>query len=170
MMIRPSLPPLAKGLAFGLVAVAVIAGLALLFNRGSQVRLEGAIMKVRTISTDDNASIAVVDFRIKNPARVLFLVKEVTIAVVTADGKTVEGISVAQTDLDRVLEYYKLTGPRFNPVLRAREKLTGGIEVDRTSAASFDIPEKALLARRNLLLRIQDADGVIVEIPEKTAR
>ncbi len=167
---RPSLPPLVKGVALGLLAVAALVGLAFLLNRGSQTRLDGAILKTRTIATDEKASIAVVDFRIKNPARALFLVKEVTLTAICADGKPVDGKPVPQSDLDRVLEYNPLAGPRFNPVLRTREKLTGGTEVDRTAAGSFPLSDQELQARRNLILKIQDADGVTVEIPEKPVR
>lgn len=69
MMKPPGLPPMARNLMLGLMAVAILAGVALLVNRGSQVRLEGSILKVRVVPTDDNACLAVVDFRVKNPPR-----------------------------------------------------------------------------------------------------
>lgn len=170
MMVRPSLPPLARGIAIGVVAAAALAGLALLLNRDSQVRLNGSVLKVRTVSTDDNASIAVVDVRLENPARALFLVKEVSMSLTTAGGQTVEGVMVAQMDLDRVLAYYPLAGPRFNPTLKERDKLRQGEKFDRTAAASFPVAEKELQGRRSLVIRVLDADGAVAEIAEAQAR
>jgi hypothetical protein len=164
MMMKPSLPPLAKFLAIGVAGAAILAGFGLLLNRGSQVRLEGSVLKVRTIATDDNASIAVVDFRVSNPAKALFMVSELKLEVTTADGRRLEGMTVAQMDLDRVLEYNKLAGPRFNETLKERDRLRGGTTEDRTAAASFEISEKQLQARSRLVLKIRDADGVLVEI------
>ncbi len=170
MMVRPKLPPLAFGIALGLAAAALLVGLAVYLNRGSQTRLEGSILKVRTIATDDAASIVVVDFRLKNPARALFVVRDVTVEATAADGKKLEGVTVSEPDLDRVLGYYPLTGPRFNPVLKARERLRGGETADRTIAASFGVSEKELLQRRGLVVRILDVDGAVAEIAAAPAR
>lgn len=170
MMMRPKLPPLAFGLMLGLAGAALVVGLGVYLNRGSQTRLEGTVLKVRTISTGDASSIAVVDFRLTNPARALFLVREVTVEATTAGGKKLEGMTASEPDLDRVLGYYPLTGPRFNPVLKARERLRAGQTVDRTIAASFDVSEKELLSRRRLAVRIVDADGAVAEIEAATAR
>jgi hypothetical protein len=164
MMMRPKVPALAYGMAMGLAAAGLLVGLGVWLNRGSQTRLEGSILKVRTIATDEAASIAVLDVRIKNPARALFLVREVRLEVTGADGKKQEGITVSEPDLDRVLGYYPLAGPRFNPVLKARERLRGGETVDRTIAASFNVSERELMARRALVVRILDADGAVAEI------
>jgi hypothetical protein len=166
MMVRPSLPPLARGIAIGLAAAALLVGLAVWLNSGSQARLEGSVLKVRTIATDEAASIAVVDFRLSNPARALFQVKQAEVVVTTASGTVVEGKAVVEMDLDRVLSYYPMTGPRFNPVLRTRERIRQGETLDRTAAGSFAIPEKDLVERRGLAIRIQDADGAVTEISE----
>lgn len=170
MAMRVTLPPLAKGLALGLLAAALLVGVGLWLNRGSQTRLAGAILKVRTIATDEAAAIVVLDARIGNPARALFLVREVTVEVTLAGGRKLEGTTVPELDLDRVLSYYPLTGPRFNPVLKAREKLRAAQTADRTIAASFAVSEKELLARRALVVRIVDADGAVAEIAEAAGR
>ncbi len=167
MTIRPSL---VRGLALGVVAAAALAGVAFLMNRGSQVRLDGSILKVRAIATDDAASIAVVDLRLANPARALFLVRETGMVITTARGEQVEGKMVAQPDLDRVLAYYPATGPRFNPVLRVREKFHQNEGGDRTLAAYFPVSEASLSARRELRVRITDADGAVIELVEGPRR
>ncbi|WP_321477848.1 hypothetical protein [uncultured Paludibaculum sp.] len=159
----PSLPPLVRNLLLGLLSVIVLAGVVLLLNRGSQVRLEGSILKVRVVPTDDNACLAVVDFRVKNPSSTLFQVKELRIVATGADGAPIEGQTVPQMDLDRVLAYHKIAGERFTPVLKERDRLRPGATEDRTAAAGFALSEKAFGARKGLVLKIQDADGVTTE-------
>jgi len=161
------IPVFARFLAVGLVIVAIVVWLALVKNKGAHVRLEGSILKVRTLATDEHNSIAVLDIRVNNPADVVFVVKEVELTVEDAQGQPVTGTTIAQMDLDRVLEYNKLVGPRYTPVLLARSKLTGGVPVDRTVAASFPIAESALASRRNLRLKIADVDGPTAEIAER---
>lgn len=163
MMKPPGLPPIARNMLLGLLAVALFAGVAILLNRGSQVRLEGSILKVRIVPTDDNACLAVVDFRVKNPSSTIFQVKQLRIVVTTAEGAEIEGQTVAQPDLDRVLEYHKVAGSRYTPVLKERDRLNGGVEEDRTAAAGFTLSEKAFQARKGLTLKIQDADGMSSE-------
>ncbi len=161
------LPPVLKFTLVGLVAVAAVAGMFFLANRGQQVRLDGQILKVRTISTDEASSIAVVDFRINNPAKVDFMVRSAQVILTSANGDVTTVDPVAELDLDRVLNYYPAAGPRFNPTLKARERIRGAAVVDRTIAGSFPLPESALAARKSISLKIEDADGVIVDIAEK---
>lgn len=159
----PALPPLARNLLLGLAAALVLTGAVLWLNSGSRVRLEGSILKVRVIPTDDNACLAVVDFRVKNPSSTMFQVREVHLVVTGADGAPVEGQTVTQVDLDRILDYHKLAGGRFTPVFKERDRLQPGQQADRTAAAAFAISEKALQARKGLILRVQDADGMSTE-------
>jgi hypothetical protein len=97
-------------------------------------------------------------------------VKEVEVAVIGASGERHEGLVAAQTDLDRVLGYFPLAGPRHNPVLMFRERIRGGETVDRTVAASFSIPVQVLESRQGFELHIQDADGAVIASLEKSAR
>ncbi|MBI5282176.1 MAG: hypothetical protein HY858_10875 [Candidatus Solibacter usitatus] len=163
-------PPLARHLLLGLIAALAVAGLAILLNRGSQVRLDGKILKVRTIATDESDSIAVVDLRVSNPARTLFQVAAVQVEARLDGGRVEEGLSVPQLDLDRLLEYNKLAGPRYTEVLKERARIRGGERQDRTVAASFHISEKRLRERAGLELKIRDADGIVVVISERPAR
>jgi hypothetical protein len=73
---------------------------------------------------------------------------------------------VAQVDLDRVLDYHKVLGPRHTEMLKERDRLRPNTQQDRTAAGSFAISEKDLQSRKSLVLKLQDADGVTVEIPE----
>lgn len=154
----------------GLAAVAVLAAVFWWLNLGSQARLEVNWLKVRTIATGPESSMAVFDLRIHNPSRVLFQVNEVEIEVVTANGERAGGLVVAQTDLDRALSYYPLAGPRYSAVLMFKERIPGGDTRDRTVAASFAVPEAALASRQGFAVRIQDADGAVVAAAEPARR
>lgn len=161
-----SLPPFTKFIFIGVGLALVLVGIGYWLNTGSQVRMDGKILKVRTVPADDAASIAVVDFRVKNLTRALFQLKRMTLVVTTAEGQVVEGLPVAQMDLDRVLDYHKVFGPRYTAMLKERDRIRPGAQEDCTAAASFSISEKALQNRKNLVLTLQDADGAMIEIPE----
>jgi hypothetical protein len=150
----------------GLLAVAAAVALGYWMNRGSQVRLETQILKVRLIGTDDNSAVAVLDIRFRNPAKVQFVVRDVFVTYVAPDGKTFEGRTIAEVDLDRVLDYHKLAGPRYNPTLRVRDKLAAGEQIDRTLAADFPLAEAVLAGRRHFVIRVLDVDGAVSEFAE----
>lgn len=159
----PDVPPLVKYTLAGLVAAALAVGLAIWGNRGSQVRLEVEEVKARTVGTDDSSSILILELRIRNPAQTPFVVREVRMKASTQGRGEAEGMVVSEMDLDRVLDYYKQLGPRYNPTLKVKEKLGGGAAEDRTVAASFPWPEAALLARSGVIVEIEDVDGVVVK-------
>jgi len=166
-MNRLRFPPLLGWSLAGLGVVALLAAAGYWLNRGSQARLEVRWLKVRTLATGPDTSLAVFDLRIHNPSRVLFQVKDVEVAAVDAAGGRQEGLVAAQTDLDRVLGYYPTEGPRYTPVLKFRERIRAGETVDRTVAASFNMPEQALDARQGFEVRIHDADGEVVIVREQ---
>lgn len=155
-------PPLLKYTLIGMAVAALAVGLAVWGNRGSQVRLEVTGLKARTVGTDENSSILILELRLKNPAQVPFVVRQVRAGVLAKGGARVEGKVVSELDLDRVLEYYKHLGPRYNPTLKARERLAGGAQIDRTVAASFAVAEDTLNAREAVAVEIEDVDGVVV--------
>lgn len=169
-MKRVEIPGVARWSAAGLLIVAALAGAAYWWNRASQARLEGKILKVRTFATGDESSMVVLDVRITNPARVLFQVKEVEVAAVTSGLDRAPGLVAAERDLDRVLTYYPLAGARYSPVLKFRERIRAGETVDRTIAASFAMPLGGLESRKRLEISIQDADGAVVTVGEERRR
>jgi hypothetical protein len=128
-------------------------------TRGAHLTLDGRILKVRTLATGDNDSIAVLDFRVTNRAQTPFMVREGLVKITTADGKEVEGDTIARSDMNRVFDYYKLLGPKFNEVLILRDRINGGARLDRMLAARFSMPAADLDARRNLTLTLVDVDG-----------
>lgn len=158
----PDVPPLVKYTLAGLVAASIAVGLAMWGNRGSQVRLEVQEVKARTVGTDENSSILILELRIKNPAQTPFVVREARVSAAHQNRGEAGGMPVAELDLDRVLDYYRHLGPRYNPTLKVKEKIAGGAQIDRTLAASFAWPEAALQARSGVTVEIEDVDGVVV--------
>ncbi len=61
------------GFGVGLVVVIVLILGTLVTTKGGHLTLEGKVMKVRTLATDDKNSIAIVDFRVHNAAGIPFM-------------------------------------------------------------------------------------------------
>lgn len=156
-------------LLLGLLAVALVAAFFLLSNRPSQVRLEARILKVRTISTDDKASVVVAEVRMKNPSGYPFMLRAAHVKCVNAEGKEIDGENVSEMDLDRLLNYFKTVGPRYNPTFKLRDRIPAGAEIDRTVAASLPIAVSELNQRRNLIIQLEETDGVTVPVSERPA-
>ena len=55
-------------LGIGLAVVGVVVALTLFGTRGAHLSLAGSVLKVRTMPTDENNSLVVVDFRVHNTA------------------------------------------------------------------------------------------------------
>jgi hypothetical protein len=160
------LPAFSGALLVGLAVVAIALVGVMFLNRGSHVRLAGAVLKVRLAPTDTESAIAILDMRLRNPASVPFMVRQVTVHLVEGRGTGRDGDPVAQMDLDRVLEYYKLVGPRYTPMLLPRQRVQPGETLERTVAGSFAVSEAALERRKMLVVRIEDVDGNVTEIEE----
>jgi hypothetical protein len=151
----------------GLAVIALVVALSLWSNRGAQVRLESRILKTRLVATEEKAAVAILEVRIENPANIRFVVRALDFFVIDARGRETPGMVVAQVDLDRVLDYYKDAGPRYNPVLVFQQALAPRSTSDRTLAAQFPFSASDLDARRAWRIRIEDVDGAVVEIREK---
>jgi len=154
------------GFGVGLVVVIVLILGTLVTTKGGHLTLEGKVMKVRTMATDDKNSIAIVDFRVHNAAGIPFMSREAKVIVTKADGTTVEGQTTAKADLDRVFDYYKILGPKYNPVLIQRDRVKAGETMDRMVAALIELPESELEQRKNLTVRLFDVDGPTFDISE----
>ncbi|HZT38793.1 MAG TPA: hypothetical protein VFA28_12925 [Bryobacteraceae bacterium] len=156
------------GVGFAIIGALIV--LTLLGTRGARLSLEGKILKVRTMATDDNNSIVVIDFRIHNTAASTpFVIKDATVTVTTGDGKDVEGMTVARRDMDRIFEAYKLIGPKFNQSLIPSDRVAGDQTIDRMIASAIPLPESAVEQRRNLRVRFVELDGATSEISENPA-
>ena len=154
-------------LGIGLAVVGVVVALTLFGTRGAHLSLAGSVLKVRTMATDENNSLVVVDFRVHNTADATpFVIKDAIVTVTAADGRDVEGMTVARRDMDRVFDAYKLIGPKYNQSLIPSDRVDGAQTIDRMVAATFPLPESAVAKRRNLRVRFIELDGVTSEISE----
>jgi len=151
----------------GIAAIAILVTAILYLNRGARIGLTGQILKVRTSPLDENSSIAVLDFRVHNPASKAFVVRTVTVVMEDADGKQYDGTTVSESDAKTLFQYVPLLGQKFNQTLLMRDKVPSDATEDRMVAARFEVPESRIDARKRFLLRIEDVDGPITEIPEK---
>lgn len=152
-------------IGIGVIAIAVTATLYL--NRGARIGLTGQILKVRTAPLDENSSIAVLDFRVHNPASKNFVVRTVTVVMEDPDGKQYNGATVSESDAKTLFQYVPLLGQKFNDTLLMGDKIRPDATEDRMVAVRFDAPEARIDARKRFLLRIEDVDGPVTEIPEK---
>lgn len=156
-------------LGFVLVGLAIVgAAVAWVFyaQRGAHLVLQGSVSKVRTVATDENGSVAIVDFRFVNVADYRWVIRKVDVSVTDAQGYTVPGSTVSEVDATRLFEYFPLLGQKYNDSLVARARLEPHQTIDRMIAAKFDIPEAQLQARKGLSIRIEDVDGAVSEITE----
>lgn len=151
----------------GVSAVLVLVAAVFYVQRGAHVELKGSVMKVRTAGMDENSSVAVIDFRFANPADYPFIVRKVDVSITGSDGKTYDGWTVSETDAQRLFEYYKGLGQKYNASLLMRDKIGPRQSEDRMIAARFEIPQSRLDSRKNLTVRIEDVDGPVSEIREK---
>ena len=151
----------------GIAAIAILVTTILYLNRGARIGLTGQILKVRTSPLDENSSIAVLDFRVHNPASKAFVVRTVTVVMEDADGKQYDGAAVSESDAKTLFQYVPLLGQKFNQTLLMRDKVPSDATEDRMVAARFEVPESRIDAHKRLPLRIEDVDGPITEIPEK---
>lgn len=151
-------------LAAGLAIVALIAGILMFINSRNRPRLEGSILQVRNVATDTRANVVILDVRITNPGRVMFMVRDVIVVIEDAAGVPLEADAAAEPDIDRLLGYYKMVGPRYNPTLKTRERIAPGETKDYTIAGAFALTEQELARRRSLRVRLVDVDGAAVEI------
>lgn len=156
-------------IAFGIgvaVVVILVAG-TLYVQRGAHIELKGQVLKVRTAAMDDVSSVAVVDFRFTNPADYPFTVRKVDVSIVDRDGNRYEGFAVSEADANRLFEYYKGLGQKYNDPLRVRESIKARASDDRMVVVRFEVPERILEGRRRLTVRVEDVDGPVSELVEQ---
>src|SRR5512133_1585635 len=98
----------------------------LFYSRNSHLELQGKVLGVRSFSPEPNQTITVIDFRITNPSTAQFVVEDVDVKLDTKDGKTVDAANFSDADAQRVFDYYKVLGKKYNPTLVTREQVNPG--------------------------------------------
>ena len=153
--------------AIGVVVVAIVVAGIVYMERGGHVELPGKILKVRTASLEEKRSAAVIDFRVTNPSDHFFQVRSVTVVLEDASGGQTEGYTASEIDAQHLMAGVPLLGEKYNPSLMVRERVPKRTTLDRMIAASFELPEAQLQARKRFLVRVEEVDGVVQEYSER---
>lgn len=151
----------------GLVAVGAMVVGFLAVTKDAVIQVTGEIQKVRVSQLDDRGSIAILDFRIVNPAGYPYVVRNADLFLETKTGERKTGIAIADMDVKRVLQAYPILGQKYNDTIRTREKFPPKTTVDKMIASRFEMSEADLNARARFIVRIEDVDGAVNELVEK---
>jgi len=153
------------GIGIAVVAIAVCA--VVYTQRGGHVELSGKILKVRTAPLDEQSSAAVIDFRVTNASDYPYQVRGVTVVLESQNGAQAEGSTASEVDAQHLIAGLPLLGDKYNQSLMVRERVPAHTTLDRMIAARFEVPDAQLQARKRFLVRIEEVDGVVNELPEK---
>lgn len=137
-------------------------------NLGSHPELKGSILKVRTLA-DGDGTIVFADFRVTNTAAIPFVVASVQMTMETPDDEVAKAVTLSKSEVEQIAKTYKLIGPKYNDVLGVKDSIPPVEIVDRMAAGRFAFPPRFLTSRKTLRLRIDEVDGVVSEIVEKSA-
>lgn len=155
------------GFGIGLLVIAIGVAAVFYMQRGAHIEVTGRMLKIRTAPLDEHSSVAVVDFRVTNPADYPFVVQALTMVLEDPAGKQTEGTTVSESDTERLFAGVPLLGQKYNSSLIARDKLAPHQTLDRMVAARFEVPESELEIRKRLIVRIDEVDGAVSVINEK---
>jgi len=158
---------LLKYAGIGLAGLLVLTAVLLYMNRGAHVVLDGSILSVRTQDMDEQSAVAVIDFRFVNPSDYTFIVRATEVILEDSTGLPHVGKPVAEIHVDQLFEYYPLLGQKYNETMKMRDRAEPDESMDRMICALFNLPANSIEARRRLIIRVEDVDGVVSEIVEE---
>ena len=148
----------------GLLIIGAIVGGGLFASRGAHLELEGKIAKTRIAALSPTRSVIVLDFRATNPSDYPFIVKTVEVEITLADGSKQVGQFVPEVDAKTLFPALPALGDKLAVSIATKEKIAKKETVERMAAATFQIPEADLAARKDVVLRLHDVDGPVSEI------
>jgi hypothetical protein len=160
----------AVGFGIGVVVLALGVYWGVLDSKGNHLDPTGKIGKVRTLKMDENATIVVVDFKVRNDADVAMTVRDIAVSMAIPGVGQGDGRMIAAPDLEKVFRNYPELGERYNPPLKVRDPIAGHAAIDRMVGIQFDLPEQAVASRSDLTVRIEDISGVVLELHEKSSK
>ncbi len=144
----------------GLGVVAVVVVFILTGTKGAHLELQWKLVKPRVAALDENSTAVITDFRIANNSDVRFVVSEVSATLTKADGTSVDGQVIARSDIAQVLEFNRLLGNQYNPVLTIRDEIKPHETFDRMVGVRFDVPLADAQKSRKMTLTLHEMDGV----------
>lgn len=153
---------IASGLAGAALVVCVVVWVG--WNRTP--RIQGRILEVRTLGTDENSSVAIVDFEATNTSGILMQVGHRRLAAVTAGGIRYSGTTMSVFDLRQLFKYFPALGRINNEPLIDRTRIAPGDSVKGMIAARFEMPKHELDLRREIIVEIEDIDDTVSSITQ----
>ncbi len=157
-------------LIFLAIGLAIAGALTFSFYEGTKDRalaVNGEILKVRTTEISPRNTFMSADFRIRNTSGIDFMLKDATLFVTLADGKEKEGETTSRDDIDKIIKYFPVAGPKFNQVLIVRDRVPANVSIDRMVGATFSLSDQELTARKSVRLHLTDLDGKEFDLFER---
>jgi hypothetical protein len=154
-------------IGIGIVCIAIAVAGILYMQRGARVGVSGEFLKVRTAPLDENSTIVVVDFRVKNPSDYPFVARSVTLNYQDPSGNPTEGITAPELDAKHIFEGIPTLGQKYSQTLIIKDTVPAKSQLDRMVMARFDLPEARLQSRKQFVIKIEEIDGQTFEISEK---
>ncbi len=148
----------------GLLVIGAMVGGGLFASRGAHLELQGSLRKTRVAALSPTRTVVVLDFRASNPADYPFVVKTIEVEVTLADGRKEIGQFVPEVDAKSLFPALPALGDKLAVSIGTGEKIGKKQTVERMAAASFNLPEADLEARKGVLLRLRDVDGPVSEL------
>lgn len=155
-----------KGLLAGAVLIGAFIAVVVYAYWGNTPELTAEVLRVRTLQTADDATVAVMDARFRNPSRIEFEVRQVRIAYRDASGEIVEGTTIAHEHNVRLFEQFPVLGDRYNDTLTAKTKVAPGETVDRMLVARFEKPLDHFEQRQAILIEVEETEGAVSKIEQ----
>ena len=97
-------------IGIGIVCITIAVAGILYMQRGARVGVSGEFLKVRTAPVDENSTIVVVDFRVKNPSDYPFVARAVTLICQDPSGSPTEGITAPELDAKHIFDWWQNQG------------------------------------------------------------
>lgn len=148
----------------GLLVIGAVVGGGLFASRGAHLQLEGRVRKTRVAALSPTRTVVVLDFRAINPADYPFVVKTIEVEVTLADGRKEIGQFVPEVDAKSLFPALPALGDKLAVSIGTGERIAKKQTVERMAAASFNLPEADIEARKDVLLRLRDVDGPVAEL------
>jgi hypothetical protein len=156
--------PFAITFAAAIVVIGALIWLGFAKTEGNHLAPTGSIGKVRTVKATDDVTFMVIDFRVKNDSDRDMIVHSVETEIDTADGGTMMGGAVAESDIKKAFVSYPLLGDQYNPVLKDRDKIPAHQDLDRMVGVRFDTTYDKVESRKRVVLRLEDVTGPVAEL------
>jgi len=154
------------GIAFGaaLVVIIILIWTGFVRTAGNHLAPTGNIGKVRTVAAADDLSYMVIDFSVRNDSDRDMIVRSVEAEIDTSGGDALMGSPVAATDVAAAFQSYPVLGQQYNPVLKERDKVPAHASLDRMVGIRIDAPIAKVDNRRQVILRVEDITGPVLEL------